>query len=223
MDNLFLLLFLVSIVALIVGLIKPELVIRWGNQEKKNRKSVLKVYGLAIIAFFILFSITTPSSNNEEVAEVEKEKEVEEEVEEKEVKEKEVKEKEVKEKEVKEKDEVEEEDEVNQEDLEQLFLITMKGNFDGLADVTYDDENKAFTLLPTDEALVEELIALVTGNQNMLEGWGDLVDGITSMSESLKDNLGSGYSIHLLNPANKDNVLLSMMDGIVFYNVADDL
>lgn len=213
MDNLFLLLFLVSIVALIVGLIKPELVIRWGNQEKKNRKSVLKVYGLAIIAFFILFSITTPSSNNEEVAEVEKEKEVEEEVEEKEVKEKEVKEK----------DEVEEEDEVNQEDLEQLFLITMKGNFDGLADVTYDDENKAFTLLPTDEALVEELIALVTGNQNMLEGWGDLVDGITSMSESLKDNLGSGYSIHLLNPANKDNVLLSMMDGIVFYNVADDL
>lgn len=73
MDNLFLLLFLVSIVALVVGLIKPELVVRWGNPEKKNRKSVLKVYGLAIIAFFILFSITTPSSNNEEVAEVETE------------------------------------------------------------------------------------------------------------------------------------------------------
>lgn len=81
---------------------------------------------------------------------------------------------------------------------------------------------ESFILLPTDEALVEELIALVTGNQNMLEGWGNVVDGITSMSESLKDNLGSGYSIHLLNPANKDNVLLSMMDGIVFYNVADD-
>ena len=73
MDNLFLLLFLVSIVALVVGLIKPELVVRWGSEEKKNRKSVLKVYGLAIIAFLILFSITTPSSNDEEVAEVEKE------------------------------------------------------------------------------------------------------------------------------------------------------
>lgn len=73
MDNLFLLLSLVSIIALVIGLIKPELVVRWGNPEKKNRKSVLKVYGLAIIAFFILFSITTPSSNNEEVAEVETE------------------------------------------------------------------------------------------------------------------------------------------------------
>lgn len=73
MDNLFLLLFLVSIVALVVGLIKPELVVRWGSEEKKNRKSVLKVYGLAIIAFLILFSITTPSSNDEEIAEVEKE------------------------------------------------------------------------------------------------------------------------------------------------------
>lgn len=71
MDNLFLLLSLVSIIVLVIGLIKPELVVRWGNQEKKNRKSVLKVYGLAIIAFFILFSITTPSSNNEEVAESE--------------------------------------------------------------------------------------------------------------------------------------------------------
>lgn len=73
MDNLFLLLSLVSIIALVIGLIKPELVVRWGNQEKKNRKSVLKVYGLAIIGFFILFSITTPSSNNEEVAETETE------------------------------------------------------------------------------------------------------------------------------------------------------
>lgn len=73
MDNLFLLLSLVSIIALVIGLIKPELVVRWGNQEKKNRKSVLKVYGLAIIAFFILFSITTPSSNNEEVVEAETE------------------------------------------------------------------------------------------------------------------------------------------------------
>lgn len=69
MDNLFLLLFLISIVALVVGLIKPELVVRWGSEEKKNRKSVLKVYGLAIIAFLILFSITTPSSNDEETAE----------------------------------------------------------------------------------------------------------------------------------------------------------
>lgn len=85
MDNLFLLLFLVSIVALIIGLIKPALVVRWGSGENKNRKSVLKVYGLAIIVFFILFSITTPSGNNEEI--IETEKKVEEKIDEKKVEE----------------------------------------------------------------------------------------------------------------------------------------
>lgn len=119
--------------------------------------------------------------------------------------------------------EVKEEMEVNQEDLEKLFLGIMEENFDGLADVTYNKDNKAFILLPTDEDLIKELISLVTGNENMLKGWDTLVDGILVMSESLKNNLGNGYSVHLLNPANKDNVLLSLLDGIVFYNVADDL
>lgn len=79
MDNLFLLLFLISIVALIIGLIKPELVIRWGDKEKKNRKSVLKVYGVSIIAFFVLFSISIPSSNDEDTVEEPKERTIEEE------------------------------------------------------------------------------------------------------------------------------------------------
>ena len=46
MDNLFLLLFLVSIVALVVGLIKPELVVRWGSEEKESspKKCVNSLY-----------------------------------------------------------------------------------------------------------------------------------------------------------------------------------
>lgn len=61
MDNLFLLLVLLSIFALIIGMIKPNLVIKWGNPEKRNRKNVLKVYGLAIIVFFVLFGMNLPS------------------------------------------------------------------------------------------------------------------------------------------------------------------
>lgn len=46
MDILFFLLFLVCFIAIIVGLIKPTAVIRWGNSDKRNRKKVLKFYGI---------------------------------------------------------------------------------------------------------------------------------------------------------------------------------
>lgn len=64
MDNLFLLLFLVCLVATIVGVIKPQIVVRWGDTEKRNRKNVLKYYGIGLVVFFILFSITTNNTAN---------------------------------------------------------------------------------------------------------------------------------------------------------------
>ena len=60
---------LICIVALILGLIKPSIVIKWGRDEKRNRKSVVIYYGLGLIFSFILFGMTyTPvegvESNN---------------------------------------------------------------------------------------------------------------------------------------------------------------
>lgn len=60
MENLFLLLFVLSIVALLIGVVKPSLVIKWGSLEKRTRKNVLKYYGLSLVASFILFGITMP-------------------------------------------------------------------------------------------------------------------------------------------------------------------
>jgi competence protein ComEC len=56
MDILFFLLSLLCLVALVIGIIKPKVVIRWGSPAKKNRKNVLKVYGIGFILFFSLFS-----------------------------------------------------------------------------------------------------------------------------------------------------------------------
>lgn len=64
MDNLFLLLFLGCFIALIVGVFKPKAVIKWGNIEKRNRKSVFKYYGIGLIVFFILFGATTDNTAN---------------------------------------------------------------------------------------------------------------------------------------------------------------
>lgn len=43
MNTLLVLLLLVSLIAMVVGLVKPGLVIRWG--EKKTRPRVLMIYG----------------------------------------------------------------------------------------------------------------------------------------------------------------------------------
>jgi uncharacterized membrane protein YidH (DUF202 family) len=52
-----LLLCLVCLVCLIIGNKKPNLVIRWGDSEKKTRKNVFKYYGISLIVAFCLYGI----------------------------------------------------------------------------------------------------------------------------------------------------------------------
>lgn len=54
-------LFLLALLGLIIGLIKPELVIRWG--EKRTRGQVLLTYGLATLILFLLIGVTAPPTS----------------------------------------------------------------------------------------------------------------------------------------------------------------
>jgi len=68
MDNLFLLIFFASIIALVVGLVKPTAFSRFIKGEI-TRKKIGTIFGVATIASFVLFAVTTDSSkNNNEVA-----------------------------------------------------------------------------------------------------------------------------------------------------------
>ncbi len=71
LNTLFALLFFVCLIALIIGIIKPQLVVRWGSEEKRNRKSVLKFYGIGVIAMFILFGVTSEDTKKTEEAKTE--------------------------------------------------------------------------------------------------------------------------------------------------------
>jgi len=66
MDNLFLLIFFASIIALFIGLVKPTAFSRFIKGEI-TRKKIGKIFGIATIASFVLFAVTTDSSkkNNE--------------------------------------------------------------------------------------------------------------------------------------------------------------
>jgi hypothetical protein len=59
MASLFLLLFFVAIIALVVGLINPRLVVRWGVEEKRTRGKAALTYGVAIVVLFIAFGIAS--------------------------------------------------------------------------------------------------------------------------------------------------------------------
>lgn len=63
MDNLFLILFFVSFIALIVGLVKPTAFSRFIKGEI-TRKKIATIFGIATVASFILFGITTDTSKN---------------------------------------------------------------------------------------------------------------------------------------------------------------
>lgn len=61
MDILFFLLIILCLAVIIVGLIKPNAVIRWGDPANRNRKNVLKFYGSLIILLYIIFSVAIDS------------------------------------------------------------------------------------------------------------------------------------------------------------------
>jgi len=61
MDNLFLLLFLVSLVCLVVGLIKPTAFSRFIKGDI-TRKKIGIIFGITAFVFFVIFGIVTDSS-----------------------------------------------------------------------------------------------------------------------------------------------------------------
>jgi len=71
MDTIFFLLTFLVFIGFVVGLIKPEKVIRWG--ENKTRKQVALTYGIATLIFFILFVVTTPPKTETETKSLEQE------------------------------------------------------------------------------------------------------------------------------------------------------
>ncbi|NQS90560.1 hypothetical protein HQ584_12320 [Patescibacteria group bacterium] len=63
MQNFFGILFFLSLIGLIIGLISPKLVIRWGS--KRTRGRVFLTYGLAMVVFLILVGVTAPPTEQE--------------------------------------------------------------------------------------------------------------------------------------------------------------
>ncbi len=109
----------------------------------------------------------------------------------------------------------------DKEGAETIFLQIMRDSVGSYVDIQFDKTEKTYVMTPIDQNLIDEISMLPMGIGH--EDWGILVDGMTSMSSSGKDLVGTGYSMNLVNPLNHENVILWIVDGEVIYNVIDDL
>ena len=105
--------------------------------------------------------------------------------------------------------------------VEEIQLQIMRENMSTYVDIQFDSADKIYTMTPIDQGLIDEITLLSAGIGH--ENWGVLVDGMTEVSESLEGVLGEGYSVAITNPLNHENYLLWIIDGVVIYNVIDDL
>ncbi len=53
----------ISFIALILGLIKPSIVVRWGDVEKRTRKKAFVTYLISCILAMVFMVVTTPDQN----------------------------------------------------------------------------------------------------------------------------------------------------------------
>ena len=100
--------------------------------------------------------------------------------------------------------------------LEQVHLEILQDSFKETAQVTFDEEKKAFKIQPIDDGMITA-IAMVS-NGGLQSEYTLMINNFVEMSKMLEQNLGSGYTLAMLNPANPDNVILMIMDGQIVYN-----
>ena len=208
-----------------------------GNEVTKTKKPFYKRWWfIGLVVFFVLAAIG--ESDEESTESIEPETEEVEMVEEPEVEEpvEEVEAEEEVEEVAQEAEEVVEEiEEVEEEEFEveesispedermlktYLALAMMENNFEGTATIDYDEENDAITILPTDPDFATAIVFLQTGDLPM-DTWYELRDNYAYMSEELGKAVGEGIVISLLNPSNPDNTILSVVDGVIFYDAFD--
>jgi hypothetical protein len=100
---------------------------------------------------------------------------------------------------------------------EEVMLGLFKDNFGDSADVTFDPESKMYKIVPMEGGLALELAQMMEGTLST-DSWYRLVESTQKVSSNLLDQMGSGYSISLVNPVAHDKILLLVMDGIVVYD-----
>lgn len=100
---------------------------------------------------------------------------------------------------------------------EKAMLDIFRENFPD-SEVTFEKKQKMYMIKLNDGPITTELAQMVSGTMGK-EPWYNLVDATVSASNNVKSAVGPGYSISLTNPANEENIILLVTDGVVMYDI----
>ena len=102
--------------------------------------------------------------------------------------------------------------------------IILKQYFEDDYNISYDEEEKMVTINVWRDGVAAGAIGVQAGTVSKGD-WTAMVDGLQSMSESVYDNFepyGVNVNVNVLNDTNKDNVLLSFLNGVKVYDAVND-
>ncbi|WP_412990169.1 hypothetical protein ACLJJ6_04175 [Pediococcus siamensis] len=105
---------------------------------------------------------------------------------------------------------------------ENSILKSLKSNYTGTGTVSFSKAQKTYYVKPTNKKFVSSLKSLIKTPANAKKAnFGQVVSNFKKLSLSIKKNLGSGYSVSLMNPNKPTSALLTTKDGTVTYNYFD--
>lgn len=87
--------------------------------------------------------------------------------------------------------------------------------------ISFIPETKTFEMIPYETDLV--LAFQLFGEGIVPPGWEDVVQATVGLSEETYKALGDGYTFKIMNPFDTTRAFLLVYDGIVAYDVADDV
>jgi len=116
---------------------------------------------------------------------------------------------------------------VESEEPMYLSIETMRQlleeSFDGLFEVEYDTVNHSFNLMAREKQLVDEITLTMSGLMSF-DAWNEMAEGMRQMSLTVSEATGEEtLMIMVLNPFDRGKSLLTVVNGAVLYNVADEM
>lgn len=117
-------------------------------------------------------------------------------------------------------------DDKNKEALRNIVIEQAKSSFSEFCNVETDTQDSVLFihLYPKDD-LKSGILQYLAGENNeaLNQGWDNMTSGILSASKSYHETLEENVSFVLHNPANEENIIFSTLNGVIHYNVKDDL
>lgn len=104
--------------------------------------------------------------------------------------------------------------------MQQNVLTQLQKSYQSIGSVAYDDSSKTFNITPTSDKVVEGLNYIIKDKTTASDvGWSNLTKNFVKTSKSIKEAMGSGYSVTLLEP-DGSQAMFTAKDGKTTYDIA---